>query len=117
MPESPVVLVTGSFIQIDAVHGAEGTATIYELPDGNHVLRFEDFRSTNGPELHVILSQDVPEDTFGSIGEDYVDLGLLKGNVGNQNYDIPSEVELSKFQSIVIYCVPFQVVFSSAALE
>lgn len=114
MPAEPLVLKSGSFITIDPVHGAEGTATIYELPDGNRVLRFEDFTSTNGPELHVILSKEIPTSTFAGVGEDMIDLGLLKGNVGNQNYDIPDDIDLDEYQSIVIYCVPFGVVFSSA---
>jgi hypothetical protein len=117
MPEmtDPVILAQGSFIEIDVVHGAEGTATIYQLPDSTRVLRLEDFRSTNGPDLHVILSKDSPATTLGSVGEDYIDLGRLKGNVGSQNYDIPAEVDLDDYGSVVIYCVPFHVVFSTAA--
>lgn len=114
MPEEPVILASGNFITIDPVHGAQGTATIYELPEGNRILRFEDFESTNGPELHVILSKDVPTSTFAGVGEDMIDLGILKGNIGNQNYDIPADVDLSEYNSVVIYCVPFGVVFSSA---
>lgn len=117
MPEEPVILKAGSFITIDPVHGAEGSATVYELPEGNQVLRFENFESTNGPDLHVFLSKETPTTTFAGLGEDSIDLGALKGNVGNQNYDIPADVNLEEYQSIVIYCVPFGVVFSSAALS
>jgi hypothetical protein len=118
MPEmtDPVIASNGSFIRIDAIHGAQGTATIYQLPDGDRVLRFEEFRSTNGPDLHVLLSADPDPRTQEALGEDYVELGPLKGNVGNQNYDIPAEVDLSLYQSVVIYCLPFQVVFSTATL-
>lgn len=115
MPAEPTIVGQGSFIAIDAVHKAEGSATIYEV-EGQRVLRFENFNVTNGPDLHVILSKIVPTTTFGGAGEDMIDLGKLKGNVGNQNYDIPAEVDLSQYQSVVIYCVPFGVVFSSAAL-
>ncbi len=117
MPAEPIILSTGSFITIDPVHGAQGTATIYELPEGNRVLRFENFKSTNGPELHVILSKEVPTSTFASVGEEMIDLGTLKGNIGNQNYDIPADIDLDDYNSIVIYCVPFKVVFSSAELS
>lgn len=117
MPAEPIALTSGSFITIDPVHGAEGTATIYDLPEGNRILRFEDFKSTNGPELHVILSKEIPTGTFAGIGEDSIDLGLLKGNIGNQNYDIPANVNLDGYKSIVIYCVPFSVVFSSADIS
>lgn len=116
MPEdAPEVLLVGSFNFIDAVHNGEGTATVYQLADGSRVLRFEDFRVTNGPQLHVILSRNAPDSIFGDIGEDYVDLGPLSGNVGNQNYVIPDDVNLDEFQSVVIYCVPFHVIFSTAA--
>ena len=114
MPAEPTVLARGSFIDIDPVHGAVGSATIYELPAGERILRFQDFRSKNGPDLHVFLSTEAPTSTFGSLGDNEVDLGELKGNVGNQNYEIPADVDLSQYRSIVIYCVPFHVVFSTA---
>ena len=114
MPDEPTVLLMGSFIDIDPIHGAEGSATIYELPDGDRVLRFEDFRSKNGPDLHVYLSTEAPTSTFAGLGDGEVHLGALKGNVGNQNYDVPADVDLSQYRSVVIYCVPFHVVFSTA---
>ncbi len=115
MPAEPTALAMGSFIDIDPIHGAEGSATIYQLPDGARVLRFEDFRSKNGPDLHVYLSTEAPTSTFASLGADEIHLGALKGNVGNQNYEVPDDVDLSQYRSVVIYCVPFRVVFSTAA--
>ena len=108
------MLVTGFFIDIDPIHGAEGSATIYQLPDGGRVLRFEDFRSKNGPDLHVYLSTEAPTSTFAGLGAGEIHLGALKGNVGNQNYAIPADVDLSQYRSVVIYCRPFRVVFSTA---
>ena len=117
MPDAaePQALRSGSWIEIDAVHRASGSATLW-LGDDTRVLRFEDFRVTNGPQLHVLLTKNVPTTIFAGVGEDSVDLGPLKGNVGNQNYDIPPEVDLQQYRSAVIYCVPFRVVFSSAEL-
>ncbi len=120
MPRSapePSPLLSGTWIEIDPVHRAEGSATIW-LAEDERILRFEDFRVTNGPQLHVLLAKNVPTSIFAGVGEsgDYVDLGPLKGNVGNQNYDIPAEVDLTEYKSAVIYCVPFHVVFSSAEL-
>lgn len=115
MEQETTVLGTGSFGQIDPIHGASGTATLYVLPDGRRIVRLEDFRSTNGPELHVILTAGTEASTFADVG-DYVDLGLLKGNVGNQNYDIPADTDLDAIRSVVIYCRPFRVVFSVANL-
>ena len=114
MPAEPVALAQGSFIDIDPIHGAVGSATIYELPDSSRVLRFEDFRSKNGPDLHVYLSTEAPTSTFAGLGDNEVHLGALKGNVGSQNYDVPADIDLSQYRSVVIYCVPFRVVFSTA---
>lgn len=115
--DEPIILASGSFIQIDPVHGAEGTATIYQLPNGERVLRFEDFRSTNGPDLRIYLSTTVPTTTFAGLGENALYLEPLKGNVGNQNYTLPVDADLSLYRSIVLWCEPFGVVFSSAALN
>ena len=117
MPDEPTVLAMGEFIEIDRIHSGEGMATIYELPDGSRVLRFENFRVTNGPDLHVILTTSADPRSRSEVGDDYVDLGQLKGNVGNQNYEIPADVDLESIQSVVIYCQPFHVVFSTATLS
>ena len=116
MPEeAPQVLVSGEFVDFDDFHQGSGTATVYELEDGSRVLRFEDFEVTNGPDLHVLL---VPNEDPGGRDdvEGYFDLGSLKGNIGDQNYEIPDDVDLSEYGSVVIYCVPFHVLFSVATL-
>ncbi|MFZ0543868.1 MAG: DM13 domain-containing protein [Candidatus Promineifilaceae bacterium] len=120
MPETggePVVVSQGQFMGADNFHQGSGQATIYQLPEGGHVLRFEDFDVTNGPELHVFLVKNPNPANSADVGTDYLDLGSLKGNLGNQNYDIPERIDVSQFQSVVIYCVPFQVVFASAGLN
>jgi hypothetical protein len=112
MPEAEQIALkvfAGEFADQDAVHKGSGDAFIFRLPDGSHVLRFENFRVTNGPDLHVLLSRD------GTAG-DAVDLGSLKGNVGNQNYDIPADFTITEAHSVIIYCVPFRVTFSVARL-
>ncbi len=114
--EEPIILKAGQFTDADSFHKGSGKATIYELPTNNRILRFEDFRSTNGPDLHVILSSNPNPTNRSNIGDDYIDLGSLKGNLGNQNYDIPADVDLSGYESVVIYCKPFHVVFSTASL-
>jgi hypothetical protein len=114
-PAGPVAVLSGSFRGADDFHQGSGTATVYQLEDGSNVLRFEDFEVTNGPDLHVLLvPNDSPADRDDLTG--YVDLGKLKGNVGNQNYEIPPDVDMSEFGSIVIYCEPFHVLFAAATL-
>ena len=82
--------------------------------DASHVLRLEDLNVTNGPDLHVLLMVD-PEGSDKSQG--YLDLGKLKGNIGNQNYPIPPDADISIYNAVMIYCQPFHVVFSTAPLR
>ena len=115
---SSVVLKQGGFRDADRFHKGAGRATIYRGPDGAHLLRLEDFNVTNGTDLHVILSPDPdPQDREGVHAGGYVDLGSLKGNVGNQNYPVPDDVNVGTLGSVVIYCAPFQVIFSVAPLR
>ena len=119
MPEAepePVVVSKGEFVGQDASHQGSGTATIYRLSEG-HLLRFEQFDVTNGPDLHVILTGHPSPTTSAELHETYIDLGSLKGNVGNQNFTIPAGVQVEPYQSVVIYCKPFQVIFAIAKLR
>ncbi|MDE2835885.1 MAG: DM13 domain-containing protein [Chloroflexota bacterium] len=123
MPEmmasmSPAVVKRGAFRDADSFHQGEGSATVYQLPDGSYVLRFEDFRVTNGPDLRVLLaSHPDPQGRNEVQGPGYVELGKLKGNIGNQNYPFPEGVSPDDYGSVVIYCKPFHVVFSVAPLS
>ena len=115
---SVVKLKTGNFRDADSFHRGRGQATIYRGPDGSRVLRLENLDVTNGPDLHVIITPH-ENPTRGSEVKTtgYWDLGKLKGNKGDQNYPIPDDVDISEQRTVVIYCVPFSVVFSTAALQ
>lgn len=109
------VLLQGSFY--DIIHIGGGQALVYQLSDGSRVLRLQDFEVDNGPDLHVYLVPINPVPS--SVGVEIpgsVDLGKLKGNIGDQNYEIPADLDLSQFQSVVIWCQPFRVPFIAAAL-
>lgn len=109
------LLAQGNFYSV--AHAGEGMATIYELPDGARFLRFENFVVLNGPQLHVYLTSATPiTDTVGIELPNSIDLGPLKGNLGDQNYTIPPGLDLSAYQSVVIWCVPFRVAFNAAPL-
>ena len=110
----PTVLHSGTFVDADSFHQGSGNATIFELPGGDRILRLEDFMVTNGPDLHVYLATGSKPSGRDDLGE-HIDLGALKGNIGDQNYEIPVNLELDDYQSVVIYCVPFHVVFSTAS--
>lgn len=99
----------------NVVHEGKGKAEFFKLSDGTTILRLEDFQVLNGPELHVYL---VPTaDVQPNIGQDIpgsVDLGKLKGNQGAQNYNLPSNINIEQFRSVVIWCQPFKVPFIAA---
>ena len=114
----PALLASGEFVDADAIHKGSGRALLYAVPDGRHVLRFEDFRTTNGPALVVYLARHAsPASAADVIDGGFLDLGKLKGNVGNQNYPIPADVDVTDYGSVVIWCELFDVLFSPAALE
>ncbi|MCY4528300.1 MAG: DM13 domain-containing protein [Chloroflexi bacterium] len=117
MEATNVVVKSGNFRDGDSFHKGEGTATIYRLADGQQVLRFEDFKVTNGPDLRVLLVNHSNPEGRGDLDSGYEELGKLKGNVGNQNYTIPNSIDVDDYGSIVIYCKPFHVVFSVASLN
>lgn len=116
--DAPRVRLAGEFRDADAFHKGSGTATVYELGgDGGRILRLEDFRVTNGPDLRVLLANAADPGGHSELADaGYTELGELKGNVGSQNYEIPAGVDLSRARSVVIYCNPFRVVFSVATL-
>ena len=109
-----VALATGEFMDEDFLHKGTGQATVYQLGNGSQVLRLQSLSVTNGPGFHVLLLKD-PAGRDKDQG--YVDLGGLKGNRGNQNYGIPDGEEVSLYRSVMIYCQPFHVIFSTALLE
>ena len=113
----PVAVNSGQFKDAGR-HKGQGTATVYRLPDDSSVLRLESLKVDNGPDLHVILTTHNDPDGRGDVHQEgYVDLGKLKGNIGNQNYEIPDDVDASTFNAVVIYCKPFHVIFSVAPLQ
>ncbi len=112
MESQPTVELSGTFKDADSFHRGSGKATVYILPDGKRVLRFEDFTVTNGPALSVYLVRSAD----GNVDSGYLDLGKLKGNKGNQNYEIPADADLGSYRSVIIWCVPFRVTFATAML-
>ena len=116
MDASVVKVKSGSFRDADSFHKGSGTATIYRSQDGQNLLRLEDFRVTNGPDLRVLLVPN-PNPQGRDDVKGFIELGKLKGNMGNQNYFLPDGEDGSGYESVVIYCKPFQVVFSVATLN
>lgn len=112
----PVQLTSGMFHGV--AHTTEGTASIYQLPDGKKVLRFANFETSNGPDVQVYLvaaSDAKDNDTVKKAG--FLHVGALKGNLGDQNYELPDDVDLDKYRSVTIWCRRFGVNFGTAPLS
>ena len=113
--QSSNVLAKGEFHK--AEKAGKGTATVYQLADGKRVLRLSNFATDNGPDLHVrLIAADDARDTASVAKTDHVELGKLKGNKGNQNYDVSKDVDLSKYKVVSIWCNRFSVNFAAAPL-
>lgn len=116
---TPTVLAEGTFISHE--HPTSGTVKILELEDGTRVLRLEDLDTSDGPQLEVWLTDQPVIDGIDGWGvfDDgkHISLGALKGNVGNQNYAIPADVDLADYSSVSIWCARFHVSFGAAELK
>jgi Electron transfer DM13 len=114
--EPITTLARGAFMALE--HETAGRVIVVELEDGTRFLRLEALETSNGPDLRVYLSS-VPaqDDWYVYDDEDFVDLGGLKGNLGNSNYEIPNGIDVSDFESAVIWCRRFSVGFGVASLS
>jgi hypothetical protein len=112
---APVSISMGSFKGL--AHQTTGTAAIYQLADGKQVLRLSNFKTSNGPDVRVYLvaGDDGADNTVIKNGA-FLSLGELKGNDGDQNYELPANVDLKKYRSVSIWCARFAVNFGAATL-
>ena len=108
------VLSRGSIQSLE--HQSSGTVILIQAVGGQRVLRFENLSTSNGPDLRVYLSSKPAGPDWYGYDREYIDLGALKGNLGNQNYTIPDGVDLSRYRSAVIWCRRFKVGFAIAPL-
>ena len=109
----PVLVGAGAFVGL-AGHSGTGDAGLFENPDGSYSLRFEDFDIENGPDLVVYL---VPGADQTTLAAGAIDLGSLRGNVGNQTYEIPEGTDLSAgTYTALVWCDAFDVEFVGATL-
>jgi len=102
------------------LHGTSGRATIYRQSDGTLTLRLSDFRTSNGPDVHVVLAaSNDPALQTAAPGKalNSVEVGALKGNEGDQDYRLPDKTDLAHYNTVAIYCERFQAVFGAANLQ
>jgi hypothetical protein len=112
---APSMVLSGQFHS--NAHETRGLATIYQAASGERTLRLSGFETSNGPDVRVYLvaADDVNDDaTVTRAG--FIELGALKGNVGDQNYDVPASVDLAKYRAVTIWCRRFSVNFGTAPL-
>ncbi len=111
-------LASGQFSGVDAVHQGEGQVAVLQSGSGLLLLRLTEFQVTNGPDLKVYLAKSPnPEKASDVLDGGWRSLGSLKGNIGDQTYIIPSDVDLSEYGSVVIWCEPFKALFARAPLS
>ena len=114
--DQPTVRVTSTGRFRSYEHATSGRARVLELPGGRRYVRFDRFRTSNGPALKVYLSAAPASGPGDAFDDRYVNLGDLKGNIGEQNYAIPRDVDLDRYRSVVVWCKRFSVPFGAAAL-
>jgi hypothetical protein len=109
----PRTLRSGQFISRD--HSTSGAAAVLDV-GGTSFLRLEDLDTDNGPDLYVYLTANAADGDEGGFDDDIVDLGRLKGNIGSQNYEVPSGTDLARYATVVIWCDRFDAAFGAADL-
>ena len=121
MPTAPGVTApqpveSGRFYSI--LHPTAGAATIYQIGNGTRILRLTNFSTSNGPDVHVyMVAADDAKDASTVEKAGFVDLGVIKGNIGDQNYTLGSDFDLAKYRAVSIWCKRFSVNFGAAALR
>lgn len=113
---SQTVLTSGSFHS--GAHETKGIASVYQLADGKRILRLTNFETSNGPDVHVYLvaANDARDaETVEKAG--FLELGSLKGNIGDQNYEVPAGADLAKYRAVTVWCKRFSVNFGTAPLN
>lgn len=114
----PVRVGTGTFRRIDALRWGQGDVVIYEEVDEAKLLRLENFNVANGPNLRVVLSASSEPLTVEAMRQDNldIDLGQLAGTVGNQNYEVPADTDLSRYRTVVIFSPSVNLIYAYAPL-
>jgi hypothetical protein len=110
----PVELARGELVSRD--HRTTGVVRVLAVDDGHRIVRLDGLDTSNGPDLYVYLSTNRADGPEGAFDHAYVNLGRLKGNQGDQNYELPPEVDLGRFTTLVIWCDRFDSAFGAADL-
>lgn len=115
VPAEPREMGRGEFVSLDK--DTTGVARVLELADGRLILRLEGLDTGNGPDLFVYLTTNPADGPAGAFNDEFVDLGRLTANQGDQNYDLPADVVVDDFPTVVIWCERFTSAFGAADLS
>lgn len=114
----PVLVSKGEFVSHE--HTTTGTASIYRLSNGRYQLALADLNTSNGPDVRVWFSAGpVVEgrDGWFTAGKyPHLDIAPIKGNRGNQVYDLPEDFDPAAWPTVDLWCEDFSVSFGAAAL-
>ena len=113
--ETAQEVATGQWRSLE--HATTGKASLIKLPGGGHSVQFAALDTSDGPDLYVYLSPHASNSSEKTFGQGFTSLGKLKGNRGDQVYEIPSGVDVSGIRSVVIWCQRFSAGFAVAPLE
>lgn len=108
-------LDSGQFVTVDPDHRTTGTVEILQKKNRVYVRLAEDFSTAEGPDVNLLLHKKNPPKGFNQ--GDYVTLGELKSFNGTQAYQVPEGVALDEYNSVVVWCKKFNIVFGAAHLE
>jgi hypothetical protein len=111
----PAIVFTGQFRSLDKYTGS-GEAQTIANPDGSRLIRFTNFSVSKGPALRVYLSAAASDSAGEKFDDDFIDVGALQSNSGDQEYRVPSEADISRFRSVVVWCTKFRVGFTVAPI-
>ncbi len=116
-PTSAVAKIStlGGTFNNQGVEPVAGNVTLGRTTDGKTLLRFENLKSTNGPDLYVYLSKNATPTTNGQV-KNGIEVGKLKAILGNSNYELDASLDLSQYKSVVVYCKSFSAIFGYANL-
>lgn len=114
----PVRVVRSQFQRLDPIRWAQGELSVYQEADDTLLARFENFSSSKAADLRVLLAASGEPTTLEALGpiDQTIDLGQLLGTVGNQNYEIPADVDLADYNSLVLYSPSLNLIMSYAQL-
>jgi electron transfer DM13 len=118
LPVGSLVIATGEFVSIDIIREAEGEITIYQLANGSRILRFsENFRSIRAPDIRIILTRNPdPMDERG-VSIDYLEISVLRGNVGAQNYTVPEVADFSRYPVMALYSPEYDALIATLTIR